>query len=147
MITRPIALGLVALSIAAAGTGMTWKATLEAKDGSKLGGTALVESMGYTTSRASVELTGAKPGSVMPWHIHNGACGGKGAILGDASAYPPLSVGPDGHAIGNVTLPIAPPPTGDLSVMVHKSKTDMTPIACGTLKAEVPAAKDTTSRH
>jgi hypothetical protein len=146
MITRAIPLGLAVLSVAAIGTATTWRATLEAKDGSKIGGTALVESMGYTSSRASVELSGAKPGSLLPWHVHTGACGAKGNVLGDPAVYAPLSVGPDGRASGNATLAIVPPATGELSVNVHKSKTDMTPIACGTLKPEAAAPKDTASR-
>lgn len=135
MAVRAITLGLVALTAAAP----MWRATLEPKDGSKVSGTASVEAVGSDSSRVSVQISGAKAGSTLPWHIHNGLCGAKGTIYGDAAAYPALKAGTDGSASGSVTLPGAPPSAGEYSVSVHRSATDMTPIACGSLKSDKPA--------
>jgi hypothetical protein len=140
MAVRAITLGLAALTLAAP----MWRATLEPKDGSKLSGTVTVEAVGPDSSRATVEISGAKAGSAMPWHIHNGACGAAGAVVGAAAAYPVLQVGKDGSAKGTVTLAVATPVSGVYSVNVHASTTNMTPIACGSLKYDGGMKKDTT---
>lgn len=141
MAVRAITLGLAALTLAAP----MWRATLEPKDGSKLSGTVTVEAIGTDSSRATVQITGAKPGSVMPWHIHNGACGTAGAVVGAAGAYPVLKVGKDGGASGTVTLAVATPVSGVYSVNVHASAANMTPVACGALKYDGAIIKDSTT--
>lgn len=148
MFTKAIPLGLgslVALTLIAP---TTWKATIAATDGSRLAGSAVVEPIGTDSTSATVKLTGAKAGSELAWHIHNGACGTKGPIVGPAGAYPAIRVGPDGGATSTAVLPMAPPTTGSYAVTVHKSTTDLTPVACGDLKADTsppaPAPADTT---
>jgi hypothetical protein len=102
---------------------------------SRLSGSAVVEAVTADSTRATIQVAGAKPGSDLAWHIHFGACGGKGRIFGAQTAYPVLKAGPDGKAMGSVTLPAALSAAGEYSVTVHKSSTDMTPAACGGLKA------------
>ena len=58
-----------------------------------------------------------------------------GGPVGPADAYKPITVDKAGKGSANVTLPIAAPSSGDYSVNVHKSATEMgTIISCGDLK-------------
>jgi hypothetical protein len=141
----PLLAGLV---LTAPALTATWTAVLAPTAGSKVSGSAVVETLGADSARATIRLSGAMPGSEIPWHIHSGACGAKGQILGNASGYPALKARQDGSANGTVTLPVAMPVSGEFTVTVHKSKTDMAPAACGTLKpqAAAPMPKDTTTR-
>lgn len=141
MITRATILGLgslVALSLAAP---TNWKATLKATDNSQVAGTATVETVGTDSTRATVKVTGAKAGSELAWHIHTGACGAQGEIVGPPAAYTSIKVGPDGNATGNAVLPSAPPTTGEYAVTVHASTTDMKPVACGALTPDTSMPK------
>jgi hypothetical protein len=141
----PLFAGLV---LSASALTATWTAVLTPTAGSKVSGNAVVEALGPDSTRATIRLSGAAPGSEIPWHIHSGACGAKGQILGNASGYPALKARQDGSASGTVTLPVAMPASGEFVVTVHKSKTDMAPAACGALKAQAaaPMPKDTTIR-
>ena len=122
------------VTLASLATLTTWTAVLEGKGGSAVRGTATVESVGTDSARATVQVTGAKAGAEYSWHVHSGACGIKGPIFGDAAQYPSIKADRDGNASGTVVLAAAVPASGDYSVTVHKSKKDLTPVACGTLK-------------
>jgi hypothetical protein len=139
MAVRTITLSLAVLTFAAA---PKWTAMLQPTGDSRLSGSAVVEAVSADSTLATIQLSGAKPGSDLAWHIHSGACGGKGQIFGAQSAYPTLKAGPDGKATGSVTLPAALPPSGEYSVTVHKSVTDMSPAACGGLKVVGGPAPD-----
>jgi hypothetical protein len=147
MAVRPFPL-LAGLVFGAPALTATWTAVLAPTAGSKLSGSAVVETLGPDSTRATIRLSGAMPGSEIPWHIHSGGCGAKGQILGSASSYAALKARQDGSANGTVTLPVAMPASGEFAVMVHKSKTDMASAACGTLKPQAVGAmpKDTTTR-
>jgi hypothetical protein len=132
MVVRAITLSLAALTLVAA---PKWTAMLQPFGDSRLSGTAVVEGVTVDSTRATIQVAGAKPGSDLAWHVHSGACGGKGQIFGAQSAYPALKAGPDGKAMGSVTLAAALASSGEYSVTVHKSSTDMTPAACGGLKS------------
>ena len=111
-----------------------WSATLASEAGTAIGGTATVVPAGAQGSTATVNLTGAAPGSVHPWHVHAGRCGDNGPIVGPPEAYPPLSVGADGSALVMVTIPVATPVSGDYHVNVHRSAGELRAvIACGNL--------------
>lgn len=132
--TLPLGLGaLVALSLAAP---TSWSATLTPAERSRVSGMARVEALGTDSTRAILRLAGGKPGSALAWHVHAGGCGAKGAILGATALYPAITVGGDGTAYAVATLPSSPPERGEYSVTVHASTTDMTPVACGTLKPD-----------
>jgi hypothetical protein len=133
MFSKAIALGATIISLASL---ITWTAILEGRGGSAVRGTAVVESVAADSSRATVKVTGAKPGAEYAWHVHSGNCGATGPIFGNAASYPVLAADRDGRASGSVTLPAAVSTTGEYSVRVHKSKSDLTPIACGTFKAQ-----------
>ena len=111
-----------------------WSATLAAEGGGPIGGTATAVPSGAAATTAAVNLTGATPGAVHPWHIHTGRCGDNGPIVGPPAAYPPLTVGADGTAAVNATVPVATPVSGNFYVNVHRSATEMGAIvACGNL--------------
>lgn len=94
-------------------------------------GKALVAE-GKTT--ATVSLEAAKPGAVYPWHIHEGTCASGGPIVGDATAYTPLTVGNDGRAQGTAQLAVRLDEAKDYFVNVHASPTELaTIVACGDL--------------
>ncbi len=96
-------------------------------------GTARAVSMNAQMT-ANVSLTGATAGAVLPWHVHEGKCGSGGAIVGDPSAYTPLTVGTDGTAQGNATVSTTLHEAKEYHVNVHASATDMgTIVACGNL--------------
>jgi hypothetical protein len=83
---------------------------------------------------ASITVTGLSRGGTYPWHIHANHCSNSGGIIGDASAYPPLSVGADGVAKGNAHLSVGLQESKEYSVNVHASPSDMaTIVACGDL--------------
>lgn len=138
-LTIPLALLSVAALSFGASRAPTWIATIKASDGTQLTGLARVEAMGADSSRASIEVSGAKAGSVLPWHIHKGGCGAKGTIMADAKAYPPIMVGPDGSGSSRATLAAQPTTPSGYAVQVHRSATEMTPIACGALEVAARA--------
>lgn len=112
-----------------------WAAILQPSGTSVLAGTAVVEEVSDDSLTAEIQLSGAKAGSEIAWHIHLGNCGDKGKVLGAAEAYPLLKVGADGKASGSVTVPGALPSQGEYSIMVHKTDSDLTAVACGSLKS------------
>ncbi len=112
-----------------------WAAILQPTGTSVLAGTAVVEAVGDDSLTAEIQLSGAKAGSEIAWHIHLGNCADKGKILGQSEAYPLLKVGADGKASGSVTVPGALPSQGEYSIMVHKTDSDLTAVACGSLKS------------
>lgn len=82
----------------------------------------------------SVNIMGATPDAVHPWHIHEGKCGSGGPIVGDPMAYPPLRVGADGRAADNAEILVGLNEAKDYFVNVHASTTDLaTIVACGDL--------------
>ena len=111
-----------------------WSATLASEAGGPVAGTATAAPSGTAATAATVNLTGATPGAIHPWHIHAGRCGDNGPIVGPPSAYPPLAAGPDGAATVMATVPVATPVSGNFYVNVHRSATEMGAIvACGNL--------------
>lgn len=119
--------------------GAQWSATLAPVAPSpapQVSGTATV--MGNADSsqtRVEIALSGATPGAGFPWHLHRGTCGDDQGIVGEASAYAPLTVGINGRAAGTTTLEIPMPRSGEYMINVHASATDLgTIVACGNLK-------------
>ncbi len=114
--------------------GEVWNAKLAGQGTfTSVSGTARASSINAQMT-ANISLTGATPGAVLPWHVHEGKCGSGGAIVGDASAYTPLTVGSDGTAQGNATVGTTLHEARDYHVNVHASSSDMaTIIACGEL--------------
>lgn len=144
MAIRELTLGALAglTLVSVAGDPPNWKAMLMPNDGSHLNGTVNVDAVGRDSARTTIAMTGGEPGKTLAWHIHRGACGTRGEILGAATAYPGLTLGRDGAGSLSVTLPVVPPATGQYSVTVHRSTSDMTPAACGELKATPPMGRD-----
>lgn len=130
------------LAAAALSSAHKWTAILQPSGDSILTGTAVVEEVSADSLAAEIQLSGAKPGSEIAWHIHLGTCADKGMILGAEGAYPLLKVGTDGRATGGVTVAGSLPEQGEYSISVHKSSGGMNSIACGSLKSTGGAAPD-----
>lgn len=115
--------------------GEDWDAELTPQGGSSVRGTVTAKSgVGGTTS--TIQIRGAMAGATHPWHIHRGDCGSNGAIVGEASAYPPLVVGADGLASATASIgpDIDTAQDDDYYVNVHASPQNMASIiACGEL--------------
>ncbi len=115
-----------------------WNATLSTPGGMTgavdLHGTASLAASGQNKSVATVTITNAAPKGVHPWHVYEGQCGDNGAVVGTATAYPPLNVDNDGRATASATLPLALPTSGSYYVAVNASAANMqTVLACGNL--------------
>ena len=90
-------------------------------------------SAGTTINIAFREASGMT-GTVRPWHVHFGTCGNDQGIVGDASAYSPLSPGANGTANSSATVSVALDPARSYFVNIHKSPTELqTIVACGAL--------------
>lgn len=114
--------------------GQDWKATINGQAGYAITGEAVALAANNQTE-IRVSISGATPGAVLPWHLHDGDCNIGGGIVGDPSAYQPLVVGDNGQAQGQATI------SGNLNeakkyhVNIHQSPANMaTIIACGDLK-------------
>ena len=109
-----------------------WKATLSPVGGTTVGGTA-TGSTANDMTHVTVNITGAKAGDALPWHVHDGKCGDASPpIVGDASAYPPLVVGADGTATGTAHLSVKLNEARNYIINVHASPTNLaTIVSCG----------------
>ena len=106
-----------------------WRAILEPEGGSRVRGGATAEAKGDSTHFV-ITVRDGTANSTLGWHMHSGTCAAPGAIEG--SGYPPLQVGPGGTAQTAVTLPVAPPASGDHLIQVHGP--GGTVVSCGELK-------------
>jgi hypothetical protein len=112
--------------------GEDWSGTLRGNGSwTSVGGTARATVLDGKTT-VTINVTGATPGMVHPWHLHDGSCATGGPIVGSASLYTPLTIGSAGTASSTATI------TGELNeakkyhVNVHRSSGEMgTIIACG----------------
>jgi hypothetical protein len=117
--------------------GERWNATLATPSG--LAGAVQVRGTGYLArdpngSKAVIHVSNATPGGVHPWSVRAGHCGTENPAFGDASAYPNLKVDKDGTAQTSATLSVPFPTSGQYSLEVRASPTNMgTVIACGNL--------------
>jgi hypothetical protein len=137
MEARSFVIGLAAAALvgSVAMASNKWSATLEPAGDSGVRGTAFVE-QGDSVTHAKLSINGAKAGDELPWHVHAGVCPTPGAPVGGAAPYSPIKIGEGGRGEATATLPTRLSQTGQYSVNVHRSKSDMSSIACGTLKAD-----------
>ncbi len=124
--------------------GERWNATLATPSG--LAGAVQVRGSGYlargdspsSNSKAVIHVSNATPGGIHPWQVRNGQCGNDSPIVGDQSSYPNLKIDNDGTAQGSANLNIPFPTSGDYSLQVMASASNMgTVIACGNLAPPV----------
>jgi hypothetical protein len=107
---------------------------IAANAGFEVEGDADVEGLEQGGTRVDIDIQGAASNSMLPWHLHEGACGSGGAIVGDPAAYAPLAVGADGTASSETNIDVTLSPGTDYHLNVHKSPSEMeTIIACGDL--------------
>jgi len=117
--------------------GERWNAALATPSG--LQGAVQVRGTGYLArdpggSKAVIHVSNATPGGVHPWSVRVGHCGGENEVFGDPSAYRNLKIDKDGTAQTSANLSAPFPTSGDYSLEVRASPTNMgTVIACGNL--------------
>src|SRR5262245_11587307 len=113
-----------------------WTAILQPSGDSAMNGSAVVEAVSPDSTRASIQLAGARPGTALAWQVQAGGCDANdGAVLGAAADYPLLKVGPDGKTSGAVTLTAGLPSSGAFSVLVRNRNHQAGGTACGKLTA------------
>jgi len=113
-----------------------WTAILQPSGDTAMSGTAVVEAVSPDSTRASIQLAGARPGTALAWQIQSGGCEEKGgATVGESTDYPLLKVGADGKTSGAVTLAAGLPGSGEFSIMVRKRNRPTGEAACGKLNA------------
>jgi len=117
--------------------GERWNAALATPSG--LQGAVQVRGTGYLArdpggSKAVIHVSNATPGGVHPWSVRVGHCGGENEVFADPSAYRNLKIDKDGTAQTSANLSAPFPTSGDYSLEVRASPTNMgTVIACGNL--------------
>jgi len=117
--------------------GERWNAALATPSG--LQGAVQVRGTGYLArdpggSKAVIHVSNATPGGVHPWSVRVGHCGSENEVFGDPSAYRNLKIDKDGTAQTSANLSAPFPTSGDYSLEVRASPTNMgTVIACGNL--------------
>ena len=115
--------------------GEDWKGTLTGMGTTTAlsGNTTIAVLNGRTT--ATVTLNGGTPGMSYPFMIHEGTCSAPGQVVGDMSAYTPITIGQDGTGTATVTLQTQLKESTKYVLAVHASSSDMaTIVACGELK-------------
>lgn len=126
--------GKVDVDVQRPGASEGFRATLSPVNGSGVSGTGSATS-GHDMTMVSVNVTGARPGATLPWHVHEGKCtDASPPIVGSPSAYPPLTVGSDGRATAMAHLDLDLNEAKDYIINVHASPTNLgTIVSCGDL--------------
>jgi hypothetical protein len=151
---RPLLLAALAAAAIAAGCvtakverdsqlprGPVWRAELAPGPGQTLHGSVTVVPLSGdgrdadSRSRVMISLAGSANGAVHAWHVHYGACGSDGAIVGRARAYPPIPIGAAGAVQMQVEMPWVLNPGVRYFVHIHDAA-GMGVGACGALRPE-----------
>jgi hypothetical protein len=126
--------GRVDVDVERPGASEGWSATLAARGGSGVTGSASAMT-GHDMTHVTVRVAGAHAGARLPWHIHEGSCGdGSPPIVGAPSAYPPIVVGSDGRGSAEAHLTVDLNEAKNYIINVHASPTNLgTIVSCGDL--------------
>ncbi|MGQ0703204.1 MAG: hypothetical protein ACT4PM_08750 [Gemmatimonadales bacterium] len=120
------------LAVAGVGALKVWTADLDPKGGSRLDGTARVETVGPDSLAATVNLEGAGSYATHTWGIHSGKCSAIGVMHGMQSAYPAVKADSAGNGMATARIKMSLG-GGDHSVVVHGPAAGSVE-ACGDLK-------------
>lgn len=124
-----------------------WSATLEPSQGGTVRGSASVVGTGGARTRVIVTVEGSANGSLHPWDIHEGRCGGNGSIVGRASDYPPIPIGGAGAATMSLEIPATLRSRGEYYLDVHESFKRYRTVTCGALvRVGAPVVAERDSR-
>lgn len=124
--------GKVDVDAGRAGAMEGWHGNLNPVGGSGVSGMAQGTS-GHDMTMVTVNVSGARAGAQLPWHVHEGKCGDASPpIVGPASAYPVMTVGSDGRATAQAHLNLDLNEAKSYIVNVHASPTNLgTIVSCG----------------
>ena len=110
-----------------------WSANLAAMNGSTVHGTAMIHSPDGTQQTVQLQVSGANPGAVYPWHIHTGSCAdGMTPIVGNPQLYTALGASGDGTASLMATIAVTLSDNQRYHVNVHAPGGSPI-VACGDL--------------
>jgi hypothetical protein len=114
-----------------------WNGTLAPTPGSgerALSGVVTVTpGLDGTSTYVSLTLASAPPGTVYPWQLREGPCGGTGGVVGTAAAYGALAVNDQGRAAASATVPLHLTPGARYHVRLGAASAPETAVACGEL--------------
>jgi len=115
------------------GTTLRFSGQVLATGARQMRGSAGATTIGSETE-VVVSITGGASGGQHPWHLHRGACGSGGAIVGSAGAYPVLRPDAGGRANETANLTVALSRGQRYHVNIHESSQDLGNIlACAEL--------------
>jgi len=114
---------------------LSWFGVAMGHDGRTMRGEVEMEAGSTEASTAiHMTLTQDSVGSVRGWQVRRGTCERPLGPFGDPAAYPPLHVNRAGKALGEATVAIAVPDSGDFHAVVTASpQTAGRIIGCGAL--------------
>lgn len=99
----------------------------------RIRGSAAATTIGSETE-VVISITGGEPNGAHPWHLHRGACGSGGGVVGSPGAYPVLRPDAAGRANETANLSVALSRGQPYHVNVHESPQDPgTIVACAEL--------------
>lgn len=126
------ATGRTDVDVQPAGQAEGWTGTINAVGSSGISGNATGSTANDMTD-VVLNIMGATPGATLPWHVHDGKCGDASApIVGGATSYPALVVGPDGRATARAHLMTNISEARNYIINVHASPSMLgTIVACG----------------
>lgn len=111
-----------------------WSADVQPRGGSAVQANVQAHSVSGVTSLA-ISMIGGDPGGEHPWHIHSGACGSGGGIVGDAAEYPTLRPNQAGAASVETRVRSHLRQGEEYHVNVHRSPQAMGQIiGCGNMR-------------
>ncbi|MDB4951040.1 MAG: hypothetical protein JWM27_3689 [Gemmatimonadetes bacterium] len=85
-------------------------------------------------SEVTLNLAHGTAGRAYPWHVHSGACGSGGPVVGPAAAYPHAAIGRDGKSTASAHLNFPLRRDASYYVNIHASSSQMGNIvACAPL--------------
>lgn len=91
-----------------------------------------------SATQVTVSIRNATPGGVHPWEVRRGQCGSGRGSFGDSATFEPLEVGDDGRASASVMVSEPLPDSGEHSVAILASPSNMDLIvACANLAPPV----------
>ena len=123
--------------------GERWNAVLATP--SSLAGALQINGTGYiargdspSASKVVIHTSNATQGGGHPWQARTGNCGSDSPVFGDPAKYSNLKVDKDGTAQASAELDVPFPTSGQYSLVIFASPSNMnTIIACGNLAPPV----------
>jgi hypothetical protein len=126
-----------------------WVATLASQgsvagqdgaSGAQVSGSATLNPTDNGFAKATVAILHGAPGATLAWQVHIGHCGADFGVLGQPTAYPAITIAPDGRGSAEATIDSGAPSSGPLYVVVRDmGDENHRVVACGELQQRAGA--------